>query len=175
MAGKSARKSTSGKQGPTIAGAVRFGGKVFTAGQEEELQDAMDEAGVEEVRGFGVDSTDVSLRGVSSRSSARRAEIEDRRAQARQELANGGASKGGKSGKVAAEDVPDLTGVTLAELPSALEGINDKKILQAAKRRDPRAGAKPLYAARLEAINSAPTAGDGGTDGEDDVEDGDEG
>lgn len=139
-----AKKSESAKQ--TIVGTVRHGGKAYTAGQEEELQAALDDAGVKEIRGFGVDSTDRSTKAV--RNDSKRAEIAARAAQAQAEAH-------GKSGKPSDEEVPDLSATTLADLPAALEGITDKKVLQAAKRKDKRAGAKSLYADRLEAINAA--------------------
>lgn len=151
-----AKKST---EGVKITGAVRHGGKVYVPGQEEELAKALKADGVESVRGFGVDSTDASTRPV--RNDSKRAEIAARAQQARDE------AQGKKGAAAGAEDDTDYASVPLADLAGALEAVNDKKTLQSLKRRDKRSGSKPIYAARLEALQSA--AGDSGeTDAPDD-------
>jgi hypothetical protein len=152
--------------GPTITGAVRFGGKAYVAGQEQELQKAMEAEGVEALRGFGVDSTDVSTAGRSARSGARRQEIEQRQLQARAELAGRGrsAAPGQASKEAASAGAEELVGTTLSDLPGALAGITDKKTIQSARRRDKRAGAKPLYTARIEELEAEGDEGDEGDD-----------
>lgn len=61
------QKQAAGEGEETIRGSVRFQGIVYVAGQEQELREAMEEAGVNEVRGFGVDSTEPMGRAAAKR------------------------------------------------------------------------------------------------------------
>jgi hypothetical protein len=130
-------------KGPSLTSPVRFGGKVYGAGQEEELQQAMDEAKVEAVRGFGVDSTDRGTKPV--RNDSRRAEIAARVRQAADEA----------QGREPSGEPVNYAEVTLADLAGELAKESDADVIKKAKRKDARAGAAPLYEARLEEIKNA--------------------
>jgi hypothetical protein len=103
------------------------------------------------------DSTDRSINPGRGRSIDER--IAARKLQARAELAQGG--EGGEGG-----DPADPTTATLAELAGVLDGMTDVDEIRKAKRRDPRAGSKSLYDARIQAIKDAEGGAEGGDEGE---------
>jgi hypothetical protein len=168
----SAKKGSEKKSATGIQGAVRFGQTTYLPGQEAELQKAMGEAGVEKVRGFGVDSTDRSSDRLN-RGAARRAEIEERRKQAAAEARGEkgqGAGREGAPGQLSKEEAnaaaEPLVGATLSDLPALLAGVTDKKVLQAARRKDTRVGAKDLYSARIEELEASEGGEESGEGGE---------
>lgn len=157
-----------------IEGAVRHNGKTYTPGMEKELEKASEG---KPLRGFGgrVDSTDAV--DTPSRGAARVQELAERRvraaAEARGEEGEGGegeeesgdedeesdsprrgAGRGQQKNADAKEQAQVLIGTSLADLKTVLGGVADKKTVQTARRMDKRAGAKPLYTARLEEIQS---------------------
>ena len=148
------KKASEAASGPAVAGTVRFGGKVYGADQGEELKQAMKDAGVDSVRGFGVDSTDRGYKGVG-RSDSRRGEIAARQEQARAE------AQGQQAKASGAEAVEELLGTGVSDLAAALDGVSDAKTIRTAKRKDDRVSAAPLYEARLEALKN-----EGGDEGE---------
>lgn len=142
-----AAKKKGGDGSPAVVGSVRFGGKVYGPDDRDALQAAMKDAGVDEVRGFGVDSTDRSHK-VLGRSDTRRGEIAARSEQARLE------AQGQQKKAAGADAVNELLETGVSDLAAALDGISDRKTIQSAKRKDGRVSAGPLYQARLDALKA---------------------
>lgn len=136
-----AAKKGKAAKSDTIVGTVRLGGKTFVEGDEDALAELEESMGVKADRAFepskvfGVDSTEPRSqrkpRGPEQRSAAL----------ARQNDKN----------KVNAEE---LMTTSVDSLADAIKDVNDVGALKRLLKRDERVTAKPIYEARIEAIQA---------------------
>lgn len=130
-----------------IQGTARLGGQTFSEGEEDQLNELAEGMGVSVDRAYGVDSTE-------KRSERKLRGPEQRAAQ----LARKAEREGGK-GKLNADE---LLATPVDSLEDALSTVTDMGGLQKLKRRETRATAKPLIAARIEALKAEKEAAEGG-------------